>query len=553
MQVVTTWSVFEHAFQAGADYQTPHLHADRPSFVVRFAHRETGKEIAVDGFWDGDRTWRVRFAPSAPGLWQWRTSSSDGALDGQSGAFECRPPGEDEIAENPNLRGHVTVDPSGRFFAYADGTPFFLLADTNWAMNASRCGISQDRDGPFHTWLADRRAKGFTAIMTELFEIDQANEGGYPFPNNSQPPGTGDYSQLNAEHFQWLDKRIVALWENGWVICTVPTWIGKHVGMSRSDAIALSRYLMARYGAYNLIWGLSGEYQYAYTHLQMPWTKGDWRALGQAVSARNVYGHPISLHPSSRQDPDDPEEWPEEAHEASSGGEFHDEPWLDHNWLQTGHALALLCQVPKRVAENYGRAPSKPVLHAEGYYERQRSDGASSRMIRWQAWTAYLNGAAGHAYGANGVWQFYDSTARPDAQPWHGQPWPEALRFEGSAQLKHLADFFASIPWHRLEPHREWLRIRGVPVHAESLTDPHCAAIADELCVIYVPAGNSGKRIEIMNLGGRRYQAQWFDPRTGEYSAATEEPIQGSGPDGRWRAPSVFRHRDWVLLLRALG
>ena len=558
MDPIVQWSIWEGEFTAARERTQPYLRPDETPLAATFSHAESGARITVEGFWDGGRTWRVRFAPSLPGTWEWQTASEDQGLAGQSGTLEVRAATPEEIAANPNLRGHVRVSPDGRRFHYADGTPFLLLGDTNWAMNTERCGLG-DGDGPFFVWLRDRQARGYTAVMTEFMEIDQPNEGGHPFPGNTDPPGSGRFDDPNPAYFAGLDRRMAALWEAGMVVCAHPTWIGKQVGVSLEDAIWLSRYLLARYAAHNLIWSLSGEYQYAYTHTGIPWEKSDWQALGNAVAAANAYGHPLSIHPSGRQDLDDPAAWPEEAHQASSAGEFHDEPWLDHNWLQTGHSLDRLWRVPQRVAENYARTPTKPVLHAEGFYERHKIEGASARMIRWQAWTAFLNGAAGHVYGSAGVWQFFDpraavgiGTDRTNSQPWHGQSWREALGYAGGKQLAHLLAFLRALDWHRLEPHREWLRVRGVPAQVQSLTDPHCAAIPGEAVVVYIPAGNSGKRIEILNVGDHEYTAQWFDPRTGEYSAASDGPIRGDRREGVWRTPSVYRHSDWVLLLTAV-
>ena len=72
--------------------------------------------------------------------------------------------------------------------ALEDGTPVLLVADTNWAMNTERCGLGQG-DGPFYAWLRDRTAAGFSAVVTEFYEIDQPNEGGSPFPGNTAWPG----------------------------------------------------------------------------------------------------------------------------------------------------------------------------------------------------------------------------------------------------------------------------------------------------------------------------------------------------------------------------
>ena len=44
---------------------------------------------------------------------------------------------------------------------------------------------------------------------------------------------------------------------------------------------------------------------------------------------------------------------------------------------------------------------------SESYYERV-GDPETAYHTRWQVWTAFLNGAAGYGYGAQGVWQFLD-------------------------------------------------------------------------------------------------------------------------------------------------
>jgi len=555
---VLQWSIWEQSFTASRPATPAEFTARTPHLAVTFTHPASGTALTLPGFWDGGATWRVRFAPTIAGEWAWMSRSADPALDGQRGTLTVRAPSPEELAANANLHGHVRVTEDGRRFAYADGTPLLLVADTNWAMNTARCGLGEG-DGPFYVWLRDRISAGFTAVMTEFYEIDQPNQGGYPFPGNTEWPGNGQYEDLNPAFLGALDRRMQALWDAGLVVCAHPTWIGKQVVVPLPAAVWTSRYLMARYGAYNLIWSLSGEYQYAYTQVSAPWTRADWVALGQAVAEANVYGHPISVHPSGRQALDDPAEWPEAAHQASSGGEFHDEPWLDHNWLQTGHALALLGRVPLRVAENYARSPARPVLLSEGFYENQTPEGASARMVRWQAWTALLDGAAGYVYGSNGVWQFYDPAApvgvgkdRANSQPWHGQTWREALEAPGGRQLGHLVRFLRGIEWFRLVPRPDGVRATKDAVGPASLTTPHCAGIEDRVIVVYIPAGHSGMRLEVLHLGAYRYRAQWFDPRTGEYSDASDTPVRGTGADRAWRAPSVYRHNDWVLLLTAM-
>ena len=65
-----TWRATELAFEAGADYDVPG--ADAVTFDAVFTH-ESGEKVSRPGFWDGGKTFRVRFAPTKPGRWQTET------------------------------------------------------------------------------------------------------------------------------------------------------------------------------------------------------------------------------------------------------------------------------------------------------------------------------------------------------------------------------------------------------------------------------------------------------------------------------------------------
>jgi hypothetical protein len=135
---------------------------------ARFQRDGGGETLTVEAYWDGGRRWVLRTALPKPGVWLWRTESADGGLSGQSGRIAVVAPPEDRVRANPNLRGQVRVASSGRHFEYADRTPFFLLADTLWAGNTARCGLGTDGTGPFTDHLADRKGKGFTAVLMQL-------------------------------------------------------------------------------------------------------------------------------------------------------------------------------------------------------------------------------------------------------------------------------------------------------------------------------------------------------------------------------------------------
>jgi hypothetical protein len=56
-------------------------------FSARFSYKH--RTIDVDGFYDGDGVYRVRFMPDVQGEWRYRTHSNLAALDGQRGQFRC--------------------------------------------------------------------------------------------------------------------------------------------------------------------------------------------------------------------------------------------------------------------------------------------------------------------------------------------------------------------------------------------------------------------------------------------------------------------------------
>jgi len=542
---VTQWSTHELTFEASDEYSWN-------DFPLQVTFENGATRIKLDAYWDGDNVWKVRFAPTIPGEWKWRSSSVDGEMDGLSGDFHCNAPALEQIAGNPNYRGHIGIGPTGRYFVYADGTPFFYLGDTCWSVSEERCGLGDNADGPFYVWMNDRKSKGLTVINHWIFKSEHpavdgntypsANEGGEPFEIQDNKY---IFDKLKPGFYKYVDIRWQALWENGFVMAGPPTWFCKsehHANLEQAKNI--SRYIMSRYGAYNLVWALSGEYSFGEQRGNPPWDKvSAWNELGNHVAAHNPYGHPISIHPG-----------PANYH-ASSSIDFHNSGWLDHNWLQTGqysrgqHRIALWSK------DDYDRKPVRPVLRAEGFYEG--NNAADSFQIRYQPWSAFLNGACGDVYGAHAIWTFNDHDD-PRSIRWRNEnalDWREGLKLPGSGHLKHVVDFFTSIEWWKLVPHREWLKVNGEPSPmptADDISPPHCAAEEGKVYVIYIPRGNTGKSISITNLAPKSYHAKWYNPRNGEYLEINGGEPVNTDQNGEWILPPMPDDEDWVCVVSGL-
>ena len=533
------WQPQEMAFTAKRD----HSWWEFPVRAV-FCHNRGTTALTIEGFWDGGRHWVIRAALPQPGTWAWHTESADPGLAGHSGQIEVVTSPADRVAANPNLRGQVRPTSGGRHFEYADGTPCFLLADTLWAGNTARCGLLADGGGPFSEYLADRKAKGFTAVLMQFihgygdYPDGQAhrNEGGYAFLQR-------DPARLNPAYFQALDRRMRTLWERGLLAASPIMWWGKtkKALFTPQDARRLSAYCAVRYGAFNSLWCVSGEYQY--TFADCGWTPADLSALGAEVQRHNPWKHPLSIHPSGST------AW-KAPHNVQSSRPFHGEPWLDHHWLQTGQSLDRMCNIVTRLADDCALTPALPVFCAEAFYE-VATDPESAYHARWQGWTAFLNGAAGYGYGAQGLWQFLDRT---DAQGETGKltdsrpvPWREALRMPGSAQVGHARTLLASLEWWKLEPRREAMRVDGRPNSLPTrtnLTPPQAATIGGKSWIVYLPRGNANRELQIaasVHLGGR---SRWFDPRTGKFAG------EGMAFTSRLPPRPDPADEDWVLLIR---
>ena len=113
------WGVYEAAFlgpRAGNAFVDVQLRA-------QFQHGN--RAVDVDGFYDGDGVYRVRFMPDEIGEWSFRTSSNAPELDGRQGSFTSTAPAAGN--HGPVRVRYVT------HFAYEDGAPYVPLGTTCYA------------------------------------------------------------------------------------------------------------------------------------------------------------------------------------------------------------------------------------------------------------------------------------------------------------------------------------------------------------------------------------------------------------------------------------
>jgi hypothetical protein len=338
-----------------------------------------------------------------------------------------------------------------------------------------------------------------------------------------------------------------ALWTRGVVAAIPTTWWGKtnQCLFSPVDARRISAYAAVRYGAFNSIWSVSGEYQY--TFRDCGWTAADITSIGQTLQQHNPYRHAVSVHPSSSTTWAPP-------HNVQSSRPFHGQSWINHHWLQTGQTRDKLYNIVPRLEENRALQPAVPVFASEAFYERSE-DPDSAYHARWQVWVAFLNGAAGFGYGAQGVWQFFDpndpngETGKNVNNP---APWWQAIELPGSSQIAPAKKLLGGLSWWKLQPSRNGMRIDGQPNTAPTAIDlspPHAAIVQDQsILVIYIPRGNAQRALTTtLPSSGSPLMPRWFDPRSGEYAGET---LSVSGTS-EWTLPArpPPADEDWVLFV----
>jgi hypothetical protein len=230
-----------------------------------------------------------------------------------------------------------------------------------------------------------------------------------------------------------------------------------------------------------------------------------------------------------------------------------DDSILDFNMLQTGHDGYR--SVPNTVAtivKERNRKPTMPVLVGETNYEGILH-GTQAEVQRLTFWSAMLSGAAGHTYGANGIWQVNTRQqpygASPHGANWGNTPWEDAYQLPGSTEVGLAKKLLQRYEWWRFEPHQDWVDPSG---SLENVDLPFAAGIPGKVRVIYfysptfpwMPQSIVVKKIE----PEISYQTFFWNPRTGqEHGLGIIKP----NADGSWEVPLQPNLRDWILILEA--
>ena len=357
---VEQWGMFELPLKGPT--------AGNPYMDVKFGATFTQghRTVQVNGFYDGDGTYRVRFMPDAAGQWTWKTTSSVPGLEGHTGTLAC-------TAASAGNHGPVGVAHQYHF-EHADGTPYFPFGTTTYAYlfatdaNAklSLEGMKASRFNKSRVCVLPKPlGKGPQMLPFPVTGTDAAGKG-----------GKNDYTRFNPAFFQMVERRIVELQQGGvQADCILfhpyDGWGYKAMGAEVDDFYL--RYAIARLSAYrNVWWAVANEYD-----LVKSKTLADWDRFFRIIVAEDPYSRLRSIH-HSRVIYD------------------HSKPWVTHASLQSS-------DFEKSAARR--EAWNKPIVYDEIQYEgdvdRRWGNLAAEEMTRrfWMATVRGVYASHGEVFG----------------------------------------------------------------------------------------------------------------------------------------------------------
>jgi hypothetical protein len=377
-------------------------------------------------------------------------------------------------------------------------------------------------------YLTDRAAKGFNAIQVVALDTpSDANRYGERALVNYNP------ATPNEAFFQQMDYIVNKAASLGLYISLVPTW-GRNVGetggrmFDTSNAYAYGKFLGSRYrNAWNIIW-ING----ADTAVSNATAAAIWRSLAQGLEDGDGGTHLMTFHPLGGR---------------TSRTYWGNESWLDFDMMQSGHTRD--SAVWNMVSTDYNKGPVMPVIEGEANYEdipvgafggKRTGELLNAYDVRKKAYWDIFAGAAGTAYGANEVYQFWTPGQYDDLGA--NLAWQDALDLPGATQMKYLRSLMESRAYFTRVPDQS-----VVTSSTYSGTD-HIQATRDaggSFAMVYSASGLAFT-VDMTKITGRAVNAAWYDPRTGKVIVIGR---LANGGTHTFTPPTRGNGQDWVLTL----
>ncbi len=301
-ETVEKWDVFE--------VSVPGVRSGNP-FVERRIQgifEGVNEKVSVDGFYDGDGIYKVRFMPSFEGRYAFTLY---GNFDGdENDDASCEDRGGDFLVSAPAADNHGPVRAADTcHFAYEDGTPYYSIGTTCYVWELQS-------DEMIEQTLSSLKESAFNklrfCILPKHYDYNLGEPRSYPYEGtpmdssvltkdnfaqyNGNPEGNHwDFTRFHPEYFRHIEKCILALRKLGIeadliVMHPYDRW-GFSCMTSEQDDLYW-HYVVARFAAYrNVWWSLANEYDL------MPQKElKDWERYARILCEKDPYRHLRSIH-----------------------------------------------------------------------------------------------------------------------------------------------------------------------------------------------------------------------------------------------------------------
>ena len=207
----------------------------------------------IEGFYDGNGQYKIRFMPAVEGKWTYLTQSNQKVLNGKKGEFICTP---------PSIHNHGPVQVKDTFFlAYADGKPHHSFGTTCY-------GWVHQGDSLASLTLQTLSEGYFNKMRMCIFPKDYNWNKNEPllYPFEGKPLKDWDYSRFNPTYFRNIEKRITQLDSMGIeadLIVFHPYDRWGYQNLDRDTENRYIKYIIARFAAFkNVWWSMANEYDF---------------------------------------------------------------------------------------------------------------------------------------------------------------------------------------------------------------------------------------------------------------------------------------------------
>ncbi len=481
------------------------------------------QKLKIQGFYNGDLSYVIRFSPTQTGLWTYTTYSTDKQLSDLGGSVMVK------ANINSNIHGAVEVSlGSNRKFSYQDKSPYFALAfECDWLFALD---FSNKTDIPkTKKMVADIKQNGFNQVVMNVYAYDVGWKVAADVPleyQYKQPPYSvfkGDnkspnFEELNIDFFKHLDRVIQHLHEQGIVAHLMIYVWNKQVNWPKMYSQADNRYfdyVIKRYqGFSNIVWDVSKE-ALDYGRCDIPYINERIVRIRQ----NDVYKRLVTVHDyeyCSRE--------PDKVDFISI-----------QNWRSDLSSLSLAA---------YNLHANKPVMNIEhGGYEEGPYLSFEGNYINAEAclrrnYECVFSGVYSSYYWQNAAWNIVIHDAL-DSKHSFSKP-----RYN---YYKHLQDLFTKYDFNRLAPSVPKLTTNGRVGVDNLASSGYPLSDGKDLYMYFVPAENHQINVVLPKPANVEIEATWFNIYTGEYKK------EGKSAWWLWKPyASPWKNTSSVLILKMI-